>query len=123
MKFSEDMGDARYRITGYGDGWITVNQETLQHSFLLGPQTLIRNWQPRHMQELEAHHLEPLFDIGAEVIMIGTGIQQDLPQASTWKALVQNGVGFEVMGNDAACRTYNVLLGEARRVAAAFLLR
>ncbi|MBU0653710.1 MAG: Mth938-like domain-containing protein [Gammaproteobacteria bacterium] len=120
MKFSEDMGDAYYRITGYGENWVKVNQETLSKSFLLGPQTLIRDWRPTRMEELTPEDLAPLFAIGAEVIIIGTGTKQVLPPAAIWKALVQNGVGFEIMSTDAACRTYNVLLSEARRVAAAF---
>lgn len=123
MKFSEDIGNALYRITGYGEGWVKVNQEMLQHSFLLGSQTLYRNWEPQSMRELEDHHLEPLFGLGAEVIIIGSGPTQNMPSPAVWRALAQNGVGFEIMSNDAACRTYNILLSETRRVAAAFLLR
>lgn len=122
MKFSEDMGDAYYRITGYGENWVKVNQETLTTSFLLGPQTLDTGWRPARMEELTPEDLTPLFAIGAEVIIIGTGAKQVLPTATTWKALVQNGIGFEIMSTDAACRTYNVLLSEARRVAAAFFV-
>lgn len=123
MKFSEDIGNALYRITGYGEGWVKVNQEMLQHSFLLGPQTLNRDWEPKSLQELEPRHLDPLFELGAEVIIIGSDPAQNMPSPAVWRALVQNGVGFEIMGNDAACRTYNILLSETRRVAAAFLLR
>lgn len=122
MKFSEDMGDASYRITGYGENWIKVNQEVLTTSFLLGPQTLDSDWRPVNMRDLLPEDLSPLFAIGAEVIIIGTGIKQELPTAAAWKALVQNGTGFEVMSTDAACRTYNILLSEARRVAAAFFI-
>ena len=122
MKFSEDRGNASYRITGYGENWVKVNQETLTGSFLLGPQTLDTAWRPTHISELEPDDLTPLFAIGAEVIIIGTGEKQVFPSAATWKTLVQNGTGFEIMSTDAACRTYNVLLSEARRVAAAFFL-
>jgi uncharacterized protein len=122
MKFSEDMGSTNYRITGYSDEWVAVNQEKLAHSFLIGPQTLISNWQPQSIEALQPSHLEALFAIGAEVILIGTGTNQHFPKPETWKALVQHGVGFEVMTTAAACRTYNVLLSEARRVAAAFFL-
>lgn len=122
MKFTEELNTAHYRITGYGDSWVAVNQRTLNRSFLLGSQTLITDWQPDSLQALQAWHLEPLFAIGAEVILIGTGKNQALPSPDIWKALVQQGVGFEVMTTAAACRTYNVLLTEARRVAAAFFL-
>jgi uncharacterized protein len=122
MKFSEESAGNAYRITGYGNGWVQVNQQRLTRSFLLGPQTLMTDWQPATMAELTPQHLQALFAIGAEVILIGTGNRQQLPQAEIWKALVQNGIGFEIMSTDAACRTYNVLLSEARRVAAAFFV-
>lgn len=120
MKFTEDTGSARYRITGYGQGWVQVNGEKLESSFILGPQTLVTDWKPQNIQELTASNLEQLFDIQAEVIIIGSGTKQQFPPAETWRALVQNGTGFEVMTTEAACRTYNVLLSEARRIAAAF---
>ncbi|MDQ5769837.1 Mth938-like domain-containing protein [Thiothrix subterranea] len=122
MKFSEELNSAHYRITGYGDTWVAVNQNPLSNSFLIGSQTLITDWQPQSIQALQPAHLEPLFAIGAEVILIGTGKNQQFPSPDLWKVLVQNGVGFEVMTTAAACRTYNVLLSEARRVAAAFFL-
>ena len=122
MKFSEELNSAYYRITGYDDAWVAVNQSTLNRSFLIGSQTLITDWQPQSIQALQPAHLEPLFAIGAEVILIGTGKNQQFPSPDIWKALVQHGVGFEVMTTAAACRTYNVLLSEARRVAAAFFL-
>ena len=122
MKFSEDMGGSTYRITGYGEAWVAVNYERLTNSFLIGSQTLISDWQPQTLAELQPAHLDALFAIGAEVILIGTGKSQQLPPAEVWKTLVQHGVGFEVMTTAATCRTYNVLLSEARRVAAAFFV-
>lgn len=122
MKFSEDTGGAAYRITGYGEGWVSVNQNKLTHSFLIGSQTLVDDWQPQSIETLQPEQLDALFAIDAEVILIGTGENQQFPAPEVWKALVQHGVGFEVMTTAAACRTYNVLLSEARRVTAAFFL-
>ncbi|HRJ53283.1 MAG TPA: Mth938-like domain-containing protein [Candidatus Thiothrix moscowensis] len=122
MKFSEDTGNATNRITGYGKDWIRVNQETLTNSFILGANTLMTEWRPTRMEDLTVDDLQALFALQSEVIIIGSGAVQTLPTAAIWKALVQNGIGFEIMSTDAACRTYNVLLSEARRVAAAFFL-
>ena len=69
---------------------------------------------------IEKIKLEPLLKAQANVILIGTGKTQQFPSAAIWQKLVANGVGFEVMTTDSACRTYNVLLGDARKVAAAF---
>jgi uncharacterized protein len=122
MKFSEELGDAAYRITGYGEGWVRVNQERLAASFILTPQSVFKDWQPQRIEAMETSHLEPLFAIPAEVIIIGCGATQQFPPTAIWKALVQHGTGFEIMTTDAACRTYNVLLSEARPVVAAFFI-
>jgi uncharacterized protein len=123
MKFSEATSDARYQITRYSADAVWVNDQPLASSFIISPQTLIRDWRPQSFQALQVTDLETLFGLEAEVIIIGSGSRQQLPPPDIWKALAQHGVGFEIMGTDAACRTYNVLLGEARRIAAAFFVR
>ena len=122
MKFSEDKGDAHYRITGYGDGWVGVNQDQMQSSFIIMPDQLFTDWQPQRIHELTAANLQPLLAMNAQIILLGTGTTQIFPQPDVWFALVQNGIGFEIMSTDAACRTYNLLSAEDRRVAAAFFI-
>lgn len=123
MKFSEASNDARYRITRYNTNAVWVNDQPLESSFIVSPQTLVRNWRPLTFQTLQVSDLKTLFELEAEVMIIGSGNKQQLPSPEIWKALAQHGVGFEIMSTNAACRTYNVLLGEARRVAAAFFIR
>lgn len=123
MKFNEASDDARYRITRYSADAVWVNDQALESSFIISPQTLIRDWRPQSFQGLQATDLEALFALQAEVIIIGCGGKQQLPSPEIWKALVQHGAGFEIMSTDAACRTYNVLLGEARSIAAAFFIQ
>ena len=122
MKFSEDKGDSRYRITEYEADWVKVNQDKLYHSFIVSPDQLVTNWRPQHIHELTTADLQPLFDLQAQIILLGSGSTQTFPLPEVWFALAQNGVGFEIMSNDAACRTYNLLSAENRRVAAAFFL-
>lgn len=122
MKFSEDKGDAHYRITGYGDGWVDVNQDQIRSSFIIMPDQLLTDWQPQRIHELTVADLQPLFAMNAQIILLGTGMTQTFPQPEVWFALVQNGIGFEIMSTDAACRTYNLLSAEDRRVAAAFFI-
>ncbi len=123
MKFSEAASDARYRITRYNADAVWVNDQPLENSFIISPQTLIRDWRPQSFQALQVADLATLFGLEAEVMIIGSGNKQQLPPPEIWKALAQHGVGFEIMKTDAACRTYNVLLGEARHVVAAFFIR
>ncbi len=122
MKFSEELTNATYRITGYGEGWVRVNDQQLDKNFLLTPNYLKVEWSATSLKTLTLEQLEELLVLEAEVIIIGSGSKQELPPAVIYKHLVKHGVGFEIMRTDAACRTYNVLLSEARRVAAAFFL-
>jgi uncharacterized protein len=72
--------------------------------------------------ELEAADLEPVVALAPEVLLIGTGVRQVFPAAAVFAALHARRIGFEVMDTGAACRTYNVLVAEDRRVAAALLI-
>ena len=60
--------------------------------------------------------------LSPEVVLLGTGERQRMPQAALYAAFAARGIGLEVMDNRAACRTYNVLLGEMRDVAVALML-
>lgn len=122
MKFSEDLNTAQYRITGYDKDWVRVNDIQLQNSFLLGPDTLIEEWPPQTIRDLTSKNLRALLAIEAEVFILGSGLTQQYPPKEALQSLIQHGIGFEVMTTAAACRTYNILLSESRRVAAAFLL-
>lgn len=118
MKFSEDAATGIYRLHSYGTGWIKVNEQRLERGFIISHNTLISDWEPLRYADLKPEHLTAAFDLSAEVILIGTGRQQQLPGADIYRALVQSQSGFEFMATDAACRTYNVLLAESRDVVA-----
>ena len=121
MKFSEADKDNRYRITAYDANSITINHnQRFNKPFMLTPEALVSDWAAMSLAELTEAQLEPLLNAKANVILIGTGKTQQFPSPTIWRKLVENGVGFEVMTTDSACRTYNVLLGDARQVAAAF---
>lgn len=122
MKFSEASSTTVYRITGYDEKSISVNQNQLTRSFIVTPDKLITTWKPQHITAMTLADLEPLLANEAEVILIGSGATQAFPPAEVWQSLVQHGIGFEIMRTDAACRTYNVLSSEARRIVAAFFI-
>lgn len=119
MKFSEDAAERHYRLSSYGEGWIQVNEQRIARSFVITADTLIvTDWKPQSYAELKPEHLTAVFELKTELILIGTGKHQQLPTPEIHQALAQNQVGFELMTTDAACRTYNVLLSEARTVVA-----
>ena len=122
MRFAEDINDAQFLIRAYAPGQVTVNDEVLTRSLIVSPEHLIRDWPPQCYDEINAHHLNAATALQPEVLLLGTGAQLRFPHPSLLAELHPQGIGGEVMDTAAACRTYNILVSEGRRVAAALLM-
>ena len=73
-------------------------------------------------EELEAGHFAQMVDFKPELVLIGTGSRQRFPKPELLKPLITAKIGFEIMDSQAACRTYNILVGEGRQVLLALLV-
>jgi uncharacterized protein len=122
MRFAEDINDAQFLIRAYGSGQVTVNEEILTRSLVISPEHLIRDWPPQCLSELTREHLDIATALNPEILIIGTGAHLRFPHPSLLARLQAHGIGVEVMDTPAACRTYNILVSEGRRVAAALLM-
>ena len=122
MKLHLEPATALYAITGYGEGYVMVNQQRFERSLVVLPERIIADWPATSFEALAPEHLAALADLDREVILIGTGARLRFPRPEIMQPLVKSGVGVEVMDVQAACRTYNILLAEERKVAAALLL-
>ncbi|MCG8433629.1 MAG: MTH938/NDUFAF3 family protein, partial [Gammaproteobacteria bacterium] len=80
------------------------------------------NWAPQTLTDIQLNHFEPLLELEPEIIILGTGKALQFPEREIMMHIMRQGVGFEVMDTAAACRTYNILIGEDRRVAAGLLM-
>lgn len=109
-------------FTGYGPGYVQVNTERRDKSLVVMPEQLILDWTPAGFKDLSADHWEALLPLRPEIVLLGTGEQQRFPRPEILRPLTEAGIGVEVMTVQAACRTYNILVAEERRVAAALLL-
>ena len=107
-------------ITGYGEGYVMVNGERRGSSVVVLPDR-IEQWSTRSFDELSAEDFVFLRQLNVEIVLLGTGPRQRFPHPRLTAALGQSGVGLEVMDLQAACRTYNILVAEERKVAAALL--
>jgi len=122
MKFTADRPGSSYVVRGYAPGLLRIGEREITCSVIVSPATLIEPWRPRRMDEFSAADLEPAIALSPEVLLIGTGARQVFPDAAVFVALHAARIGFEIMDTGAACRTYNVLLGEDRHVAAALII-
>jgi uncharacterized protein len=122
MKFTLDRPGVAHIVRGYAPGLVRIGERDIASSVIVSAETLIEPWRPRHIGELVSTDLEPAISLAPEVLLIGTGPRQVFPGPAIFAALHAARIGFEIMDTGAACRTYNVLLAEDRRVAAALIL-
>lgn len=136
MKFALEPMEG-ITIRGYGEGHVVLSlpprltegpegekrsTETVRSSVLLTAQHLIRDWPPEQFEEVERAHFEQVLALDPEVVLFGSGERLRFPRAEVGRLLNERGIGLEVMDTGAACRTFNILAAEGRRVAAALLM-
>ncbi len=122
MQLSHDRPEGYFFIRACHPGAITVIDRELRESFVVMPDRIVENWPVSHAGALDEAAVAVLIELDAEVVLIGSGDRQVFPPREFLKPLLRKGIGVEVMDNAAASRTYNLLAGEGRRVAAAFML-
>ena len=122
MKLHADTNSSQNTVTAYGPGFVTINGRRLEHSLIVTPDNLDADWAPGAIGELTAEHLIPLVGLKCDVVLLGTGTRQRFPSPAILRPMIEARVGVEVMDTAAACRTYNVLVAEGRKVAAALIV-
>ncbi|HYM41556.1 MAG TPA: Mth938-like domain-containing protein [Steroidobacteraceae bacterium] len=123
MKFTLDAGSPANLIRGYSDTEVRVGTRSLHGSCIVTAETVIENWEPATFADLLPAHLEPILALAPELIVLGTGPRQQFPSTQIRALLAARRVGLEAMALGPACRTFNVLVQEERRVAAGLFLR
>ena len=118
MKFCLDEGATRFRVAAYGEGGYRIADQWLAGPCLLAPDRLWADWTPRGAPTLLApEDLEAaIAEWPPEVLLLGTGQQQVLPDPSLVVAMAARRIAVEAMASPPACRTYNLLAGDGRRV-------
>ena len=109
-------------FTAHGTGYVTVNGQRFEHSIVVTPELVFTDWQPHNFDALSESDFAYLLAMKPEIVLLGTGAQQRFPHPRLSQQLTAAGIGVESMDTPAACRTYNILMGEDRKVVAAILL-
>ncbi|HUQ28095.1 MAG TPA: Mth938-like domain-containing protein [Usitatibacter sp.] len=122
MKFERDPAGGRNTFTGYGAGYVEVNGRRHTSSLLVSAERLVIDWPAVSVDALAADHLAAILELKPEIAILGTGARFRFPQPARLAPLHQARIGVEVMDTQAACRTYNILLGEGRNVVAALIV-
>lgn len=109
-------------ITGSGPGWVRVNADEYRDNLVLTADAVHAGAVPGGFDALSVADFAALLGHQPEIVLLGTGAAQHFPRPELTRDLTDAGVGVEVMDTPAACRTYNILTGEGRRVVALLLL-
>jgi uncharacterized protein len=122
MKLDRDNSGVNL-IRGFSGGEILIGADVIRQPVIVTVDTIIRDWSPPAVEQLTIADLRPVLEFEPDVILLGTGERQCFPSISLIATVLRMGVGLEIMDTAAACRTYNVLVSEYRRVAAALFIR
>lgn len=132
MKFTLDSGQG-VLVHAYQSGEVTLKVptdnpgqpyrvESHSTSLILGGADATERWPVKTMEELVTQHFEPVWQIEPDIVLLGTGERLVFPAMELRQDFVLKGIGLEVMDTAAACRTYNVLAAEGRRVMALLII-
>jgi len=122
MQLDRETGSGNF-IRSYSAGELRINDALFTNHVIVSADDIIENWSPAIISELSIADFSVAIRSHPELIIFGTGIEQIFPPAHVMTDILRQGIGFEVMDTAAACRTFNVLAGERRRIAAALMLR
>jgi uncharacterized protein len=122
LKFQRESTEGRNTVTAYGPGWVEVNRARHTESLVVGGDRVITAWPAHSVEALGADHLAAILELKPEIVLLGTGERLQFPGPALLAPLYKAGIGVEVMDTPAACRTYNILLGEGRNVIAALIV-
>ena len=108
-------------FTAYGEGYISVNHQRHEGNLIVLPTEIRSDWTAAKPDSLGEADMQKLLELGTEIVLLGTGSRLRFPPGALLRPFAAAGIGLEVMDLQAACRTYNILAAEGRKVAAALL--
>lgn len=122
MQISLENPDYRYICRGVSSTGVLVNDREITRSFLLGPNALMENWPLKDVRTPDPSDWDAVLELKPSLFILGTGLIQVFPEPKHLAYFLKRGIGFEVMDNAAAARTFNILAQEGRNVVAGFVI-
>jgi uncharacterized protein len=122
MRFTRDSTAAAHLIRAYAAGELRINNDIYRDTVIVSASQVLVVPDVRDVSALMAFDPSRILGLDPELVLLGTGQRQVFPAASFRAQFLKAGIGFEVMDTGAACRTFNVLVAEQRRVVALLML-
>ncbi len=108
------------QFSAYGEQYVSVNGCDYQHSIVVLAEEVRTDWQAA-FATLTEDHFSYFLPMKPDVLLLGTGAKQSFAHPRLYRSLTDAGISVECMSTPAACRTYNILVAEGRKVVAAIL--
>jgi uncharacterized protein len=121
MKFHLSTAEGNM-FTGHGADYVRLGVVEYRENVLVTPERVVTGWTAGGFDTLTEADFMALAELKPEVVLLGTGASLRFPHPRLTRALTDAGIGVEVMDTPAACRTFNILAAEGRRVVAAVIL-
>ena len=122
MQFTLETANHAKQVSNYGTGFFDINERRFESSLCLHNNELHENWLHPEPAELTLADFTSVLEARPEILILGTGRDLIFPPAALMADLHKQGIVLETMNSSAACGTYNILVSERRRVAAALML-
>jgi uncharacterized protein len=122
MKFHLIQSDNKNLITGYDLNWVEINQVRYESSLIVTPDQLLLEWPVKTIAGIKENSFEAIESLNAEIILLGTGNTQQHLHPRLLDFFSKKNMVVESMSNQSACRTYNILANEERKVLLALML-
>lgn len=121
MKFHLSNNPGQNIFTALGAGYVQVNGQRFEQPVIVTPEQVLGDWPARSFATLTEADFGHFLALQPEVLLLGTGSQHHFAHPQLYRALTAAGIGVECMSTPAACRTYNILMSEDRKVVAGIL--
>jgi uncharacterized protein len=121
MRFTQDSNSGIF-IRGYTDGELRINNDRYREAVIVSADAVVSVPEVRHPDDLLAFDASRILKLEPELVLLGTGQRQIFPAAAVRALFLRAAIGFEFMDTGAACRTFNVLVAEQRRVVALLMV-
>lgn len=122
MQLTEHRNERQFFLRHADAQSVTVIDKRLTRSVAVGAAGIIENFPVTSVDFFDADAINRILQLQPEVVLLGTGARAVFPPQAVLAQFLKRGIGLETMDNAAAARTFNVLIGEGRRVVAVFLL-
>jgi len=122
MKLHTSSTEKYQTVTGYDHTGVEINAQRFDYSVLVMPEVAPRPWNVTRFEDLTAAHFEQIAADRPDVVILGTGERQRFVHPRLVASLSNGRIGVESMDSHAACRTYNILMGEGRKAVLALII-